>query len=212
MLGNLQSRYPGVAMFFTMIPYILLLLEKEYKNAFKGISLILIVFFLNIYFSKNATGLFATIILFMTILLTRLLPGLIMGKYTLISTDMSEMVCAMRKMRLPDQIIIPMTVLSRFFYTLREDYSQIKDAMKLHGLVTRKLFFNPVKLFEYRVIPLLMCMTRTADEVAISAMTRGLDVGKPRSSISEIKLRAMDYLFFLLMIFLLVLYIRGKYA
>lgn len=145
-------------------------------------------------------------------LFLRMLPGLMMGKYTLVSTDMSELVCSLKKMKIPDQIVIPITVMARFFYTFREDYSQIKDAMYLHGLTTKRLILNPLKLFEYRTVPLLMCLTRTADEVAISALTRGMEIGVKRSSISTSKIKEIDYIFFLIMFLLIGFYIRGKYA
>ncbi|MDM8311352.1 Cobalt transport protein [Clostridium cadaveris] len=115
-------------------------------------------------------------------------------------------------MKIPDQIVIPITVMARFFYTFREDYSQIKDAMYLHGLTTKRLILNPLKLFEYRTVPLLMCLTRTADEVAISALTRGMEIGVKRSSISTSKIKEIDYIFFLIMFLLIGFYIRGKYA
>lgn len=115
-------------------------------------------------------------------------------------------------MKFPDVIVIPITVMARFFYTLQEDYAQIKDAMYLHGLTTSRLIKTPGKLLEYRLVPLLMCMTRTADDVAVSALTRGLEVGKERSHIVDNQLKPIDYFLFLLMFILIGFYIGGKYA
>ena len=43
-----------------------------------------------------------------------------------------------------------------------------------------------------------MCSTKAADDVAISAMTRGMVLGKPRSSMSDARLRIQDYVLILL--------------
>ena len=126
-----------------------------------------------------------------------------MGKYTFLTTDMSEIVSSLKKLHMPDQMIIPVTVMARFFYTTALDYNQIKDAMYLDGLTTRRLIFHPIKFFEYRIVPLLMVLTRTADEVSISALTRGLEVGKERTYIFTNNLKLIDYVGFVVMILLI---------
>ena len=212
LLGNLQQKYLAVAVAASLLPYVLLISERRYKEALKGGIFIIVASIIQKYFLYNATGILTSLFLFISMLFLRMLPGLMMGKYTLVSTDMSELVCSLKKMKRPDQIVIPITVMARFFYTFREDYSQIKDAMYLHGLTTKRLILNPLKLFEYRTVPLLMCLTRTADEVAISALTRGMEIGVKRSSISTSKIKEIDYIFFLIMFLLIGFYIRGKYA
>lgn len=212
LLGNLQQKYLAVAVIASLLPYLLLIFDRRYKAAFKGGMFIVGAAIIQKYFLYNATGLWTSVFLFFSMIILRMLPGLMMGKYSLETTDMSDLVLSLKKMKLPDQIIIPMTVMARFFYTVKEDYSQIKDAMYLHGLTTRKLIFKPFKLFEYRTIPLLMCLTHTADEVAISALTRGMEVGKPRTSISDSKFKLIDYIFMVGMFILIGFYLKGRYA
>lgn len=53
---------------------------------------------------------------------------------------MSDLVASLKKMRFLDSLIIPLSVMFRFFYTLKEDYQQIKEAMYLQGLVTNHFF------------------------------------------------------------------------
>ena len=48
-------------------------------------------------------------------------------------------------------------------------------------------------MIEYRFVPLLMCSSRTADDMSISAMTRGIAVGQVRSSISRPRLSLLDF-------------------
>lgn len=212
LLGNIQQKYLIVAIVASLLPCLFLLNERRYKETIMGGTCILMAAIVQKYFLYGASGMWTSLFLFIAILFLRMLPGLMMGKYTLISTDMSELVSSLKKIRTPDQIVIPITVMARFFYTVREDYSQIKDAMYLHGLTFEKLITKPYKLFEYRIVPLLMCLTRTADEVAVSALTRGMEINEPRSSITISRMGILDYVFFLLMFFLMGIYIRGKYA
>ena len=53
---------------------------------------------------------------------------------------MSDLVASLKKMKFLDSLIIPLSVMLRFFYTLKEDYQQIKEAMYLQGLVTNHFF------------------------------------------------------------------------
>lgn len=51
------------------------------------------------------------------------------------STSMSDLVESMRRMKLPHAIVIPISVIFRFFYSIKEDYKLINESMKMHGLV-----------------------------------------------------------------------------
>ena len=135
-----------------------------------------------------------------------------MAKFAINSSSMSEITASLKKMRVPDAIVIPITVMARFFHTTKEDYRQVKDAMYLHGLTNKSLLFQPVKLLEYRIVPLFTVLTKTADDVSVSAMTRGLKIGGERSSLAESSFGILDYFCFLLMCILIGFYLGGKYA
>ena len=160
----------------------------------------------------SAGGFLGSLFLFITMMFLRLLPGFVMARFALASSTMSHMTSALKKMHFPVVLIIPITVMARFFHTAREDYNQVKDAMYLHGLTNRRLFFHPVKLFEYRMVPLFMVLTKTADDVAVSAMTRGLKIHGKRTYIGESRFCMRDYICFLLMLVLIGFYIGGKYV
>ena len=212
MLGNLQQRYLYVAVLASLLPQFLFLLEKKYAESLKSTLMIAGAAILQSYFTHNIKGIFMSVVLFITMLTLRMLPGVMMGRYTFLTTDIGEIVYCLKKMRLPDQIVIPFTVMARFFYTASIDYAQIKSAMYMHGLDTKSLIFKPFRLFEYRIVPLMMSLMRTADEVSVSALTRGLSVGKARSSIRETSFTLYDLLGFILMCVLIAFYIGGKYA
>src|SRR5699024_6252346 len=68
---------------------------------------------------------------------THMLPGFVMGYYLISTTTVSEFVAAMERMHIPQKIVIPVSVVFRFFPTVREEYAAIRDAMKMRGITTR---------------------------------------------------------------------------
>ncbi|MGZ7375425.1 energy-coupling factor transporter transmembrane component T [Streptococcus pyogenes] len=152
------------------------------------------------------------ILLILVMVVKKILPAFLMGKYTILTSNVGESIYSLKKMKCPDEIAIPLTVMVRFFYAARIDYSQIKKAMRLRGLTLKKLIKNPILLFEYRLVPLLMCLSKTADDLTVSAMTKGLAVNQKRTSISESRIGGIDCIFFVIMVWAIYLYIRGKYA
>ncbi len=212
LLGNLQQKFIYVVIAASVLPYILFIIDGKYKQGIQNMIFIIIAAVLQQYFLYHVTGILTSLLLFMVMISIRMLPGVAMGSYTFLTTDIGEIVYSLGKMKLPDQVIIPMTVMARFFYTTKSDYNQIRDAMYMHGLIKPKMLLNPMKMFEYRFVPLMMLLMRTADEVSVSALTRGLEVGKKRSSIHESKFKLIDYFFFILMFILIAFYIGGKYA
>ncbi|MGE8596880.1 energy-coupling factor transporter transmembrane component T [Bifidobacterium bifidum] len=60
-----------------------------------------------------------------------MMPCFITGAYAFSTTRVSEFVCALRRMRVPESAAIPCMVVIRFFPTIGRDYRRIRDAMAL---------------------------------------------------------------------------------
>ena len=90
-----------------------------------------------------------------------MMPCLIAGIYAFTTTTASQFVCALRRMRIPETIVIPCVVCIRFFPTIHDDYHQIRDAMALRGIAqgTFALLRHPAQSLEYILMPLLMNAT-----------------------------------------------------
>lgn len=207
--GRLQKNYPLLMFFITLIPFFLLLTEGMYKIFLKGLTALILANIANQFILDRYNGVIGTIIMVISFVITKMVPGLMMGYYSVVSTSMCDLIESLKRMRLPDAITIPISVIFRFFYSIREDYGLINEAMKMHGLTMGNFLKDPMRILEYKLIPLLMCSAKSADDVAISAMTRGMVVGQKRSSISNTSLRWLDYIIILLMIFLVFIYLRS---
>lgn len=113
----------------------------------------------------------------------RFVPGIMMGYITVRTTTVSEFVASMKKLHLPEQIIIPMSVIFRFFPTVVEEYNAIGDAMKMRGI--RFGGGKASAMLEYRLVPVIMCSVKIGEELNAAALTRGLGGPVKRTNICE---------------------------
>lgn len=208
--GSLGRRYYYLGILIAIFPYILALFDRKWSLLIKGL-LYTSVAFLGQGLLLNLPQNFLTMILNLYVgIIIRILPGVMMGYYALVTTKMSDLVYSLQKIHLPNFLIIPVSVMFRFFYSIKEDYKKINEAMYMHGLSIKNFFKEPAKILEYKFVPLLMITSQTADDVAISAMTRGMRVDGERSSISDASLKLQDYVLIAFGIFIIVLFIRVK--
>ena len=143
--------------------------------------------------------------------LRMMLPCFITGAYAFTTTSASELVCAMRRMRVPESIVIPCVVVIRFFPTIAEDYRQIRNAMALRGIASggAALLRHPAQSLEYILIPLLMNATIVAQDLSVAALTKGLGHPGTHTSRTEISMRLADWLVMLVCTLPLALDIAG---
>ena len=85
---------------------------------------------------------------------------------------------------------------SRYIPTVQDEFRSIKNTMKLRGigLNVKNVVLHPIKTCEYAIVPLVIRSMTISDELAASAMTRGLDLESERTSYREVRLRLTDYL------------------
>ena len=208
--GSLGRRYYYLGILIAIFPYILALFDRKWSLLIKGLlytSVAVLAQGLLLNLSQN----FLTMILNLYVgIIIKILPGVMMGYYALVTTKMSDLVYSLQKINLPNFLIIPVSVMFRFFYSIKEDYKKINEAMYMHGLSMKNFFKEPAKILEYKFVPLLMITSQTADDVAISAMTRGMRLDGERSSISDASLKLQDYVLIAFGIFIIVLFIRVK--
>jgi len=130
-------------------------------------------------------------------MLTRFLPGIMMGYFLVTTTTVSEFTAAMERMHMPRQITIPLSVMFRFFPTVGEEMAAINDAMKMRGIT----FANPMRMLEYRLVPMLMCSVKIGEELSAAALTRGLGAPVKRTNICEVGFHIQDMFAILICIF-----------
>ena len=162
------------------LPFVLMLIDKRTVRGFVLLA-VLIASELYIMFAFTGQGGFAEgFMLVTTFIVARLAPCLMMGSYTMDTTSVSEFSAAMSRMHVPNAIIIPFSVMFRFFPTIKENASNLRDSMVMRGIVGANLG----KFVEYRLVPLVEVTSRSGDELSASALVRGLGAPKRRTDIA----------------------------
>ena len=116
-----------------------------------------------------------------------MLPCIITGAYAFSTTTVGELTAALRRMHLPESIIIPCAVVVRFFPTVGEDYRHIRAAMALR--------LHPLQSLEYILMPLLMNSNNVAQDLSAAALTKGIGLPGQHTCMTELRLTAWDFLY-----------------
>lgn len=182
----------------SIIPFILLLSERKWKTAVKYLLLYAVCFALERVALYYLSGLASFLLLAVCSIMTRFAPGIMMGAFLIATTSVSDFIAAMKRIHLTEKIIIPLSVIFRFFPTIGEENSAISDAMRMRGIrLGRK---HPGKMLEYRLVPLMISIVKIGDELSAAALTRGLGSPVPRTDICKIGFHVQDIVMILLCI------------
>ena len=91
--------------------------------------------------------------------------------------SMQDLLAALQSMGTPQAVLIPCMVILRFFPTIRRDASHLMESLKTRRVLAGGgfAFRHPALTCELLIVPLLMRSVRISDELAASALARGLD-------------------------------------
>lgn len=135
----------------------------------------------------------------------RMLPCLLTGALLVKKCSVPEFVAAMRKLRLPQNLITAMAVTIRYFPAISEELHHIINAMKLQRITAgRKI--------ECYLVPIMLSATKTAEEISVAAVVRGVDSPKKKTSAVKIGFSVTD-IFCMLMtaigVVLILIFVKG---
>ncbi len=117
----------------------------------------------------------------------RMFPCLMVGAFMIRTISLRQFVLAMRKLHIPQKMIIPISVTIRYFPAIKEEINHIKDAIRLRDI-------KPADKLEALIVPLMMSATATAEELSAAAVTRGIENPIKKTSTIDLKFRLPDYL------------------
>ncbi|MBR6070987.1 MAG: energy-coupling factor transporter transmembrane protein EcfT [Ruminococcus sp.] len=186
------------------IPFVLLLTVRHIKSALIYVMLLGLSVFCEGSVIPNISGAPNLILMILCGIISRFVPGYMMGWYTVRSTSVSEFMTAMDRMRVPYFITIPFSVMFRYFPTLGEEYRSIHDAMKMREI--GQSVKNPFIYIEYVLVPIMMSTVRIADELSAASLTKGLCAGGKRTHICQISIKFYDWLLMLGSLVMIVLF------
>lgn len=164
---------------------LLITIDGQAKSAFHFLIVFLIMLGIDQLLTPYINGFFFTLVSFITVALRKFLPCFILGKWILTKTEISEFVAVMWKLRLPQTAIIPLSVVFRYFPTIKEEWASIRAAMKMRGIHIS---------LEHIMVPLLMSAVNVSEELSAAALCRGLDSPEPHTSLVQVRFRFSDVL------------------
>ncbi|WP_054741842.1 energy-coupling factor transporter transmembrane component T family protein [Cellulosilyticum ruminicola] len=114
-------------------------------------------------------------------------------------TSVRALLEAFRRMHIPNSVSIAFAVSMRYFPILKEEVSAIWHAMCLRNIkgVEQKI--------EGMYVPLLMSAVKTGEELAQSAIIRGVESPVAKTSLFEIKFRVKDMIAIIYFVLLAVI-------
>lgn len=121
--------------------------------------------------------------------------------------SVSELMCALEKIQLPRQLIIPLSVALRFIPTIKEEVDCLKDSMKIRGihLSLASLMLCPVFTIQHAIVPMLIRSIKISKELTVLSMVRGIGNKTKITAICELSLHIWDYLLITVSFLLLIL-------
>lgn len=164
---------------------LLITIDGQAKSAFHFLIVFLIMLGIDQLLTPYINGFYFTLVSFITVALRKFLPCFILGKWILTKTEVSEFVAVMWKLQLPQTAIIPLSVVFRYFPTIKEEWASIRAAMKMRGIHVS---------LEHIMVPLLMSAVNVSEELSAAALCRGLDSPEPHTSLVQVRFRFSDVL------------------
>ena len=175
----------------SVLPFLLLLIERQWKRFGRGVAMLAIGYGL-LFVMPYLPGVLNYIALMCGGILTRFVVTIVMGEYLIATTSVSEFISAMERLHMPQAITIPMSVMFRLFPTIGSEWRSIRRAMTMRGIHLGGAKAGQV--LEYQLVPMMTSTVRIGEELSASALSRGLGAPIKRTNICRIGFRVQDVL------------------
>lgn len=117
----------------------------------------------------------------------KMLPCLMVGSLLIHTITLWELTVALRKLHVPQKLIIPICVTLRYFPAIKEEAGHIRDAMSLRDI-------RGIDKVEAMLVPLMVSATATAEELSAAAVTRGIEDPAEKTSMIRLHSTALDWI------------------
>ncbi len=131
---------------------------------------------------------------FYVLMLWKLSPAFLIS-WDLVTTPPGKISAFLSDIHLPTSVILGVLVVFRFFPTMKSELRSVYLSMKNRNLTDIKQILKaPARTCEYVLIPLLVRILMTADQLSVSAIARGGESPEKRNSYYENKIEITDIL------------------
>ena len=165
----------------------LIVLCGQLRSALKWCGVILGLFALQWYILPASPKIIATSFSIFANYARQMLPCLMIGSLLISTLSLREVIVALRFFRIPQKLIISISVTLRYFPAIKEEIGHIRDAMHLRNI-------QGIEKVEATLVPLMISATNTAEELSAAAVTRGIENPAKKTSMLYLKMRIFDWI------------------
>jgi energy-coupling factor transport system permease protein len=123
------------------------------------------------------------------------LTPVLIAAWDLISSPPGNLIAFLSRIRVPSSVILGTLVIFRFFPTMKTELRSLGESLRNRGLLRiGNVLRNPPAVFEYLLVPLLLRCLQIADQLSISAVSRGIEAPVKRESYYARSIKTGDYL------------------
>ena len=135
-----------------------------------------------------------------------MLPSIMAGSLLLTTSNAYDLIHGLRKWYLPESLLLTLAVMLRFLPAIKADAKMVSRSLRLRGMFLQKrsIFLQPVRYFEYMIVPLLMSLLRTVQDLTIASLTKGLALKRGSTESFVSRFRLLDWSICLWMLGMLV--------
>ena len=196
-IGVLMIIYTSILFFSEMLVYwvmtlfsFILLFFVNKKKTFSFIAAYMLLFALiRIMNFLTLSGWIGSVYT-MALIVVKLFPlWILVGIITEFNT--SEIIASLRKLKLPNNLCVGVSIFIRFIPEYRNYLKEIKE-----GLKVRNISFNilkPLQSFEMYLVPLIYKAFDTANILTCSLITKGIEFDCEKTSYVDLSLTWRDY-------------------
>ncbi|MCR5785412.1 MAG: energy-coupling factor transporter transmembrane protein EcfT [Eubacterium sp.] len=177
------------------LAYFLLINGREFWYAQKMLIVYLIMIGIDMLIKGSSINSGIVILVAGILVFKMFLPVIMVFSLMIRTTKVSEFLAAFKKMHFPDEITIPFAVMFRFFPTIGEEWTNIKNAMKFRGFAfnIKNIITRPALIYECLIVPLLSNTVIIADELSAASLCRGLGADNKRTCLADVKMGLVDF-------------------
>ncbi|GMQ58195.1 energy-coupling factor transporter transmembrane component T [Vallitalea sediminicola] len=197
LVGNLSVFFAGSIKLEVILACFIILLgmiSGAYRFTFKMSVIYFMILIIQILGSVYLGGTFKIFIVSFCMFIRKIFPCGMLGGIIVSTTRVNEFMAAMNRIHMPKSVVIPLTVMLRYFPMVGEDWRYIKDAMKMRNVAPSfgGFLIRPLQTIECVYVPLMMSASKVADELSAAAVTRGIENPKVRTCVQTIRFSCAD--------------------
>lgn len=196
-IGVLMIIYTSILFFSEMLVYwvmtifsFILLFFVNRKKTFSFITAYMLLFALiRIMNFLTLSGWIGSVYT-MALIVVKLFPlWILVGIITEFNT--SEIIASLRKLKLPNNLCVGVSIFIRFIPEYRNYLKEIKEGLKVRNISFNML--KPLQSFEMYLVPLIYKAFDTANILTCSLITKGIEFDCEKTSYIDLSLTWRDY-------------------